>query len=181
MYTIWVFFTTLPTDRGWLVALSNALRGNSRLLESKAISLLTRSPIVHVSIGDGHTVLSVSLEGRQVWPFAAYVERYPGLAWAVAVPVARVPALSTQSTTCRYRRLPTLCRWLSNGTTMAQDCVSVVGAVLAAHGVKMPHRVTTPAQVLDWLRSEGYELVDLDMDWHEESSWKHRHSTRLDA
>lgn len=137
------------------------IRGRDPRFVGWLIRLLGRSEWVHVSIGHGLVVLDPALGGNSFWTLYDYAYRYPTLVWGYTVPVDNDPRLpdEEESPPRRKRILPTLLRWATGGLWPTNDCVQVVCRRLRAAGVHPPRRTTTPAQLWDWLRSEGYELT----------------------
>jgi hypothetical protein len=125
-------------------------------------SLLTRSPISHTAIGFENQVLDPSIGGNLYWPLSAFVLGYKGLSWVFSVPVPLPPRLLDFVESPRRPKpiLPTLIRWVSRGLFPTRDCVQVVCRCLRDAGLPVPNRMTTPAQLFDWLRGEGYEMRD---------------------
>ena len=158
--TTWVFFMRHPRQVTWSKALRLAWRGSHRTLTSKLIAWITRCEFIHVAVGSSDVVMTVSERGVHYWPFDPFVEYYPGVTWAVAVPSSRSPHIE-QRLVRPCRRLPMLLRWITRGMWPSNDCVTSTREVLRSVGVEAPRTVTTPGQMFDWLRSEGYEFREV--------------------
>jgi hypothetical protein len=160
MPTTWVFFIRHPRDVSWHKAVRLAWRGSHRTLTSKLIALLTRCEFIHVAVGSSEVVMTVSAAGARYYPFQVFVEYYPGVTWAVAVPSSKSPHIEPRLVR-PCSRLPMLLRWITCGFWPSHDCVTSTREVLRSVGVEAPRTVTTPGQMFDWLRSEGYEFREV--------------------
>lgn len=120
---------------------------------------LTGSPLVHTAIGDGEVVIDPAFVGDRAWPHIAYVLRYPSLAGYYIVPVE--VDLPFELDVRPRRPWATVLRWLTGGRWRARDCVQVVAGYLRVGGVDVPDRITTPAQLHQWLRGQGYDYEQL--------------------
>lgn len=129
-----------------------------RGLRPWVIRTATGCPLVHVAIGYGGTALNPTIAGDHLHLLTDFAHRHPRLVWCFEVPLRR-PIVFTPDP--RPRRIwPTVRRWLRGGRGHTRDCVQEVAKYLRQGGVKVPGRLTTPGDLFDFLRSEGYHLED---------------------
>lgn len=127
------------------------------------IRQLTGSRLVHVAIGYGDVVLSVSYaKGNQYFPLLGFAIAYPRLCLVVEVPLCRAIDLDRYSVMEKKRIIPTFLRWLTGGRIKTGDCVCTTVDLLRSGGVPVPVRTTSPAQLWHWLRLQGYKYAQLD-------------------
>lgn len=110
-------------------------------------------------MGDGCIVLEQTRAGPHALDFEMYVLRYPGLVWWVEVQVrggGDPPDLLQLADPRPPGLLAPIACWLSRGAWLSRDCVQMARATLAWVGHPVPRRVTTPAELLRHLRSEGH-------------------------
>jgi hypothetical protein len=110
-----------------------------------ALRQLTGRVLVHCAIGTKRMVLAGGMRGKGLYRRDQYECRYPGLAYAVEIPVAEA---ALDGAICR----PSLGQvW----------CVGAVVRSLRTFGVPVPARVRTPAALYDWLWRSGYAVTAL--------------------
>ena len=161
MSSLWVFFVSLPRQRPWWTLVRLALRGKQAPFWARVVAKLTGSPLIHVCVGTDSVVLDPSWKGDKFWPFIPFVHKFPSLAWAVLVPTDSAPTIEHDPRRSRRSAWPTLARFVLRGTTGADDCVTRTVAVLNRAGVPAPTTTVSPAALLAWLRSQGFEQFDL--------------------
>ncbi len=161
----WVFFCTARKKRigfrRWLrIALACPTTAYRAFLVA-LIQTLSRSPLVHVCIGDGSVVLDPNLLGNRYWAAIPFAMKYPRLAWCFEIRLP-YPLDLEGADTAPKAAWPSLLRWLTRGHTEADDCVTTTADALRAAGEPVPQSVVTPQDLFDWLRSRGHHLIDMD-------------------
>lgn len=126
------------------------------------IRLLGKTEWPHVSFGNQHNTISPSIAGDVVHDTSSYVSRRKELRWMVVVPTKMEYVSSLDHVeSCRVSAIPTFIRWLTRIPIPTKDCVQRTKRFLASSGIFVPASVTTTNQLWDWLRSEGYEFIDI--------------------
>jgi len=101
------------------------------------------------------------MDGACYYEAVHFAMKYPRLAWAVNIPLACPLSLNHYQGNGPIPIWPTFIRWITGGRWPARDCVCVVVDALAASGIHAPQSIVTPANLWDWLRSEGHEFIEL--------------------
>ena len=125
---------------------------------------LSGSNLVHVSVGDGHAVLSPNLAGDRFHPFDQYVLTAHRLTWMLEVPCPAPASLAAIADARPKPILPAIVSRFTRGIVPARTCVTTARQALAAGEISVPRRVTTPVALFDWLRQQGFTLHDLADD-----------------
>jgi len=131
---------------------------------SALISVLTLSRYTHCTLGYRQAVLDVTLSGTRYWPLDAYVRWWPSLELIFAVPLRYAINLDApifRKGVGRKRPWwPTFWRWLVRGyAPYADDCLCAVLRCLLAGGLDVPWRISSPGQLVEWLKGMGYAYV----------------------
>lgn len=126
------------------------------------VSVFSRSPIVHCAVECDGRILNPSLTGTSThdadtvrWAFS----------WAIEVPGVADLNSHIEDPPRPKNIINSLMRWLTRGRWPSHDCVTITSSLLMSAGVVVPRRITTPALLFTWLRSQGYPLHDIAGDW----------------
>jgi hypothetical protein len=165
-FRLYVFFVTNNKRRRglcrWLRLFSRTPKRAYFDALTLATELFTQCEFVHVCIGDGWRVADPGLDGGKVWPSEHFIDNYPNLAWGVEVPVGKPVAVAEYADPRPLNAAPTIMRHFMGGQ-QTRDCVQTACNMLRDAGIKVD-QCTTPGDLFDWLRGQGYAyfpLVDM--------------------
>ena len=122
---------------------------------ASATMVLSKSDLVHVSIGDIYNTLVVKHNETVLFP-SKLIMMAPTIQHSVVVPLPKPVSIEDYGSGCRgYDKrywvswLNSLCGgWLQR---FNYDCVSVSKQVLKGGGIEIPRTVTTPQALFDYL------------------------------
>ncbi len=122
-------------------------------------SWLTRTPLAHCAVALDHCVVETTITGTRVLPREGWlnVQRIHG-AFAVPEPwpVTTPPAGARRLPLVFYEPLR-LFHYLSRGLIPCRQCITPVQDVMAAAGMPVPNRCTSPASLWKWLHDQGFK------------------------
>lgn len=123
------------------------------------IRRLTQSDVVHVSFGDRDVVINPTHRRNQVWARTAYSNGAKGLHSVVHVKCEKTIDLARFERSSPRRYWPSVLRWATFGVTPANNCVTETVSALREAGLRVPRRMVSASQLLDWLREEGHDFA----------------------
>lgn len=135
--------------------------GGRACLALSLIAALSRSEFVHCSVAVGDDAFDASLQRDLVWARSQLEDRMRGRAIRFEFDPVEAGSFWFASGPCRKSAVATFANWMSLGLYPADNCVRRVRLVLRGFAVDMPRRVTTPAMVYDWARSQGWHQTEL--------------------
>lgn len=130
-------------------------------LLAAAVSKATRSPDVHVAVGDGVGLVSAArgphcqIESQERFEIARQ-----GHGTAYAVPCRRLPRLYRCEPFKRVNIPLTAWSWATR-TPCIHNCVGLSRMLLRTSGVATPDSIITPADFRRWLDEQGFDRAEL--------------------
>lgn len=129
-------------------------------LLTRAIQRFGGSDLCHVAIGYGGAVLDPSIQGNRYWPRRTFIETFPGLVYAVEVPLATPIDLDAVLPGRPKPVIPTLLRWWTGGRWQTDDCVCTVVNLLRAGGVAIDPKTYRPIDLFRRLQPHARRTID---------------------
>lgn len=121
---------------------------------------LTRSDLLHVSVGNDDQVGSCAVRHVSVFHRDKYEVGMPGLLGHIDVPITK-PIHPIRVVYMRpvMSIWPSLLKFITFGLTPAHNCVSVAADLLREGGVPVPRRFVSPKELKKYLEQRGFQWV----------------------
>jgi hypothetical protein len=163
LHNCYVFFVAYRKRRISWRAIKRCKGLAKRSLIVWLIATIGRSHFVHVCVGSSDVVLDQMIDGPRFYATALFCMKYPRLAWCYEIKCPRKPDIGLAENCGPVKITRTLARRATRGLISSNDCVSTTSDILRDAGINIPKSVVTPDQLWDHLRSQGHELIEMDL------------------